>query len=178
MAGNPTQSLYAWDLYEIDFMADPPEIPLGVTYYTLTETITTEEQCYDEYGQQINASIDSSGNVRQSGGKTGYTAQRNSTKDIIVVEAKPEHLYGWTDNSITETQMFAWTTSSTSIANNNNVPTTFYTTTATPSTSSKIYDENGNDITSLFNDGYKYFTSSSSSVMTWFYASGGGGVII
>ena len=43
----PTQNLYAWDGYNLKGTAT------GDVYYTLTDTITSNEPCYDEYGQAI-----------------------------------------------------------------------------------------------------------------------------
>ena len=55
----PTQNLYAWDVY--DLKGDET----GDVYYTLTDTITDREPCYDEYGQQMtNLWITSSGDVQ------------------------------------------------------------------------------------------------------------------
>lgn len=54
----PTQSLYAWDGY--DLKGDPT----NDVYYTLTETITSQEPCYDEHGQAMtNLWINSQGEL-------------------------------------------------------------------------------------------------------------------
>ena len=55
-----------------------------------------------------------------AGGKTDLIVQRNSTKDIIVVESKPSHLYAWEYNG-----------------------TIIYTDSPTPSNGAYYYNNNG-----------------------------------
>lgn len=55
-------------------------------------------------------------------------------------ETKPQHLYAYTDSNAVSETLYAWD------ANYASSPTVLYTKDEVPTTSSKYYDENGNEI--------------------------------
>lgn len=72
------------------------------------------------------------------------TFPRDTTNDIDNTKVvKPEYLYAYTDSNITGTPLYAWTYDGDANFS------TIYTTDVIPTSNSKLYDENMNDITGL-----------------------------
>ena len=75
------------------------------------------------------------------GHSTSLEYSRDNSGDLVwnsstesYTSPKPEHLYAWTDSSVTGEQLYGWT----------NGTTTVYTKSATPSSGDDYYDANGN----------------------------------
>lgn len=115
-----------------------------------------------------------------AGDGSGENYTRSAADDIIVTPELPEHLYGWTDYHRTGTQLYkwvesgvslyGWTSASPSTSTEAELPITFYTTTPNPTTSSTLYDSEGNDITSQVLWGSSSLSEATSDHITWFIA--------
>lgn len=109
---------------------------------------------------------------------TSYSQTGGAAGSILrssMVVLPPSHLYGWTDSSVSDITLYAWD------AKYADSPTVLYTKDAVPTSSSKYYDVNGNEIqlSSITYDGWvatglKYGNSNNIA----FDCSGGGDDII
>ena len=96
---------------------------------------------------------------------------RDSEDDLVynreVGNYSPTFLYGYTNSNISSDQLYGWTITSAYAS----CPTVIYTKTANPTTSTPIYDINGNEIDMSSRTGlYTHLSSASDSSLEFTYS--------
>ena len=140
------KTMYAWGIESSGSITGP-------YVYTFSETPTSGDKVFEynnnifeEYGTVYTFSNNVLGFRYWAGKSDDY--YRASSQDIII--SKPSNLYAWTDSSASGITLYAWD------AQYASSPLVLYTKDAVPTSNSKYYDVNGNEIqlSSITYDGW------------------------